>query len=96
MMVFGPTGQCENEKNVNNMKFEGKVLKKYLDKKEHLNPVLITNDQPYKLIIQIDISRFYEFVEVGDSLKKEKGSLDIRLIRTGLDTVFTIDYGCEK
>jgi len=32
----------------------------------------------------------------GDSIIKEKNSMDIRVIREREDTVFTIDYGCEK
>jgi len=32
----------------------------------------------------------------GDSIIKEKSSMDIRVIRESEDTVFTIDYGCEK
>jgi len=32
----------------------------------------------------------------GDSIIKEKNSMDIRVIRERQDTVFTIDYGCEK
>lgn len=96
LQLFGLSSECEGEREVNNMKIEGKVLKKFLDKKEHLYPVLIINGQPHRLIIQIDNSKFYNFVEVGDSLKKEKGNLDIRVIRAGLDTVFTINYGCEN
>jgi hypothetical protein len=32
----------------------------------------------------------------GDSIIKEKSIMDIRVIRESEDTVFTIDYGCEK
>lgn len=75
--------------------FKGIVLSKYNDQNEHLHPVLELSNNYLRIIIQMDKSNFYSFVELGDSLIKKKGSLNIRLIRKDLDTVFRIDYGCE-
>lgn len=92
---YGPTANCSNENHFRKQFIEGRVVNKFLNEKEHLYPTLNMTGtlRNYSFL---DKSRFYNFVEIGDSLIKEKGSLDIRLIRSNLDTIITIDYGCEK
>lgn len=95
--LYAPSGNCSAKDSFKKIILTGKVLDRFIDSKSHSYPTLQISNYNKKLVIhEYDKSGFYDFVEIGDSLIKEKGSLDIRLIRNELDTVFTIDYGCEK
>ncbi len=95
LWFLAPSGNCEAENSLKKEKFNGNVVKKYIDREQHLYPTLKLANYNRIVVVDYDKSGFYPFVQIGDSLIKEKGSLDIRLIRNELDTVFTIDYGCE-
>ncbi|MBI3142048.1 MAG: hypothetical protein HYZ16_04410 [Bacteroidetes bacterium] len=92
-----PSNNCRAHNQFVNSSFEGVVEDKYRDRNAHLYPTIkLTNDRRRFVFHSIEKSAFYDFVEQGDSLLKEKGSMDVRLIRSNIDTVITIDYGCEQ
>lgn len=95
--LFSDSNACINEREIKNVEINSKVKDKFLDKNSHLYPTIILYRNIQELFFFYDEkSKFYDFVEIGDSLIKERGSLDIRLIRSDLDTVITVGYGCDN
>lgn len=95
--LFSDSKECNYEKEIKGFEINSRVKDKFLDKNSHLNPTIILYRNTQKIVFtSSEKSKFYDFVEIGDSLIKERGSLDIRLIRSGLDTVITVGYGCDN
>ena len=94
-----PDVNCACEEDLKKRSFNGIVLNKYKDYNQHAYPAIkISSGNLYskEYFFEGENSGCYNFVQIGDSLVKEKGSLVINLIRNGIDTFFIIDYGCEK
>lgn len=79
--------------------YDGKVVKKFIDKKEHNDKTLILLQKENgilsrkKQIFRFDISGFYEYVAVGDSLVKKEGDLFATVYREGeKDTVIYFKF----
>lgn len=76
--------------------FQGRVVKKYIDENQHYFHKVVFNS-PYEynntihLNHQIDL---FNLVMVGDSLIKESGSLNVRIIREteNLDTIYKMTF----
>lgn len=107
MRTCSKSPQCRNEERILEAQWKSNVLKKFIDSTEHNYPtiVIFEYDTIFKKVVNWEEelvffdhekSGFYDYVRVGDSIIKEKNSMDIRVIRGNKDTVFTIDYGCEK
>ena len=94
LMTFTPSSECINERELRDKFINGRVYKKYIDYNSHLNPKLRISGSSEIVIFENDVSDFYSFVQIGDSVKKAKGSLNVQVIRNNLDTVFKIDYRC--
>ncbi len=43
-----------------------------------------------------DKSNLFNFLSVGDSIKKERGSAIVRVINKEVDTTFKVDFGCDE
>jgi len=74
------------------VKFEGKVVKKYIDTKQHNYQMLVIQkkegrDSSY---YNTDSSGFYEFVEIGDSIIKIENSNEMKVVNK--DTLFFISF----
>ena len=72
-------------------KFNGLVIKKYLDSNDHECPHLVIenfNNTLYDNLFSFDSSGFYNFIKLNDTVKKDSGSLDIYIKNNLLDTVF--------
>jgi len=77
------------------MEYEGKVIKKYLDTANHYSRTILLVDslgEGQSIIDNFDNSGFYDYVNAGDSIVKEKESLDVTVFRDGRDTVFNIRF----
>lgn len=73
-------------------KFEGKVVKKYIDTKQHNYQMLVIQkkegrDSSY---YDTDSSGFYEFVEISDSIIKIENSNEMKIVNK--DTSFFISF----
>lgn len=73
-------------------KFSGKILKKYIDKKQHNYEMLVikTKNGRDSTSFSTDASGFYDFVEVNDSIIKIENSNEIKIVNK--DTSFFIAY----
>lgn len=97
--LFQQSDGCDIEEGIKERSFNGKVIDKYIDQYNHEIPALKLSTRfsySKEYFLRNEKSGFYDFVQVGDSLFKGKGSLVISLTRNEKDTFFIIDYGCEK
>jgi hypothetical protein len=74
--------------------FNGVVIDKYIDKNEHNFKKIIINENNTRRVVlfDIEISGVYDFFMVGDSIAKDKGNLQIRVIRNDLDTTLQMEF----
>jgi hypothetical protein len=72
--------------------FNGAITQKYKDRKQHNYETLIIENDTFQQTILFDfvMGGLYEFLEVGDTLSKKSGTLDLRLKRKDLDTLITM------
>ncbi|HKJ81250.1 MAG TPA: hypothetical protein VJ954_04455 [Ignavibacteriaceae bacterium] len=79
------------------LSFNGHVIRKYIDKKNHENLILEIMDQGSKIKkidLSVDHSGLYKYVQANDSIVKYFGSLKIMLYRNSTDTTFLFDRKC--
>ena len=82
---------CESFKK---SKFIGKVIKKYINTHQHQDETLVylKETEIDSMIFSTDVSNFYSFVEIGDSIIKIEHSNEIRIANK--DTSFFINFNC--
>ena len=78
--------------------FKGLVIKKFIDKYQHNRRTIIIRENNDKdtLIMDFVMCNVFEFIEEGDSLSKNKGSLDLNLKRKDLDTIIHMEIYNRK
>jgi hypothetical protein len=76
------------------MEFDGVVTNKFIDKDEHnYQKLILKKDSVSKaVVLNIETSGMYDFVEIGDSLKKERESFLVRVVRADLDTMLIMKF----
>jgi hypothetical protein len=76
------------------------VINKYIDSSEHSSRTLVLQNKGgyhFKYTdLDFDKSNLFNFLSVGDSIKKEKGTAVVRVINKKVDTTFKVDFGCGK
>lgn len=77
-----------------NKYYSGIIVKKYIDREEHnfKKIILKENHLERTLLFNMEIGGIYDFFTEGDSLIKEKGSLQVRVIRKDLDTLINMQF----
>lgn len=72
--------------------YSGVVIKKFINREQHNHRTLIIKQKDIEHVVLFNfvMEGLYEFIEVGDSLSKKSGSLDLRLKRKDLDTIITM------
>ena len=73
---------------------KGIVIKKFIDKEEHLlETCIIKSENEYeRFIFDLDKSGVFDYVQVGDSIYKPKGDSTIVIIRDKQISHFTLEY----
>jgi len=91
-------GCVSHSKLIENLYLNGIVLNKFEDKANHLNRTFVVFQNQVKIEVNIegDTSGLYNFINVGDSIYKEKNSMKTIILRESIKKVFFIDFGCEK
>ncbi len=92
------TGYCRINRLNSKIEFDGIVVSKQKDIWNHANEFLkISRNQSFEWHDETYQERsFYDLIYVGDSIIKNKGRLEIQIIRS--DTTFVIDlsFPCKK
>ncbi|ASV30727.1 hypothetical protein CJ263_11145 [Maribacter cobaltidurans] len=80
-------------------KYDGLVIKKYIDKQNRGRPIIIIRNEIFgnnKKDFVFQSNGIFDFIQVGDSISKAKESLILRIKRTNMDTVIKLDFGKIK
>jgi len=76
------------------------IVDKYIDNEDHSYPTLIFRDSKDNRIVNQnlvhDVSGFFDFVSIGDTLIKQKDEKGINIKNTKTDTIYVLDYGCNE
>jgi hypothetical protein len=91
--------QCRNQKEALQENVWGVLVSKYLDTTKKDVRTIKYFDNKDTLISKVffhEISDFYEYLQAGDSIVKEKGKLEFKISRNGYDTTYTLNYGCKE
>lgn len=69
--------------------YSGVVINKFIDKEKHNYRTVIIKkeDKEHTVVFSFVMGGLYEFIEVGDTLFKKTGTLELHLKRKNLDTV---------
>lgn len=75
-------------------KFEGLVIDKFMDKKNHNHATLKLRNSfgEQNIILTRDKSEIFDFVQLGDSVSKEYGDLNVLIKRRCELYVIKLDY----
>ncbi len=79
--------------------YSGTVTKKYVDSLQHNYRTIIVKEKKGNKKVLFDFVKndVYKFIKEGDSLFKNKGSLDLNLKRNDLDTIIHMEiYNREE
>lgn len=94
MLLLGCGNYCE--KQLKPMEIEAKILKKYIDKKNHATKMIVLSNQGSIIEIGYEdryTENFWEFIQPGDSMVKKSGSLDVKIKRG--EKEFNYTFNCS-
>lgn len=91
---------CNSYKDFKSDTYDYLVVNKYIDSNQHSYQTLVLQYkdgyQFKNTEFDFDKSNLFNFLSVGDSIKKEKGSAIVRVINKEVDTTFKVDFGCDE
>jgi hypothetical protein len=78
--------------------YEGIIVEKYLDEKDHNRHIIVLENTEGRDRRDFTFQSLglFNFLEVGDSIVKERQSIDLSIKREKLDTVIQLDFGNIK
>jgi hypothetical protein len=88
-------GNKQTVKFYNELSFNGIVVKKYINEKQHNYPILeiMQSDKKIQEVnLSTDNSGLFEFVQEKDSIVKIQGMLDVHVFRNSEDMVFILKW----
>ena len=103
LLYFAPQSgdECESRQEYLDEYFVGVVDSKYKDSTEHMFNIINVGHKRLNLVdFSYDINNLYGFVQIGDSLIKQKGELGVRIKRkidsVQLDTIIELNTNCKE
>jgi len=91
---------CLSGEHFRQIAFEGVVLRKYLDKSDHSTPIAELKNYKNsieKIYLFGDHSGLFDRIAAGDSLKKNKGTIEILKMVNGDYVNFGyVDFNCDS
>lgn len=92
--------ECVGNNYFNDIKFYGTVKAKYLDHEQHSVPVIELIDLNQKMVRKIGFfnenNNSYEKIKINDIIIKEKGSMNIYVIKNGKKDFLTkVNFNCR-
>jgi hypothetical protein len=82
---------------ITDLSFNGHIVRKYIDNKEHNYPILEVSTLEHKLQkinLSLEYSGLFEYVQTNDSIIKFSGSLKVMVYRNSIDTIFILNKKC--
>lgn len=90
-------GNCSAYYDYINQNYSGKVVAKYLNRKDHMNETIRLDNNDVHRINPFDETAYFDSIVVGDLVIKNKGSLKYYVVKTYDTLVFeTKEVDCNK
>ncbi len=86
--------QCAESKEFATSAYSGKVLRTFIDPKNHRAKTVMLSNASTDLIFPMDTSGFYSFINKNDSVVKKSGKNYLTVIRSNRHYNFQIFFGC--
>jgi hypothetical protein len=98
LLIFFSFTDCGNYclNHLKPLEIKGKIINKYVNELNHATKMISIQENDYVYDIPFTDSynlTFWEFIEIGDSIKKNKESLEITIIRRNIHNDFT--FNCD-
>ena len=91
---------CDSYKDFKSDTYDYLVINKYIDSNEHsYRTLVLQSKEGYQFKStdwDFDKSNLFNFLSVGDSIKKKKESAIVRVIHRKADTTFKVDFGWDE
>jgi hypothetical protein len=108
-MLSSCHSHCDVVNDLEKIEIKGKIKKKYRMEWNHDSPEIdfsnsanndhiksIFDENVYHLYLVRERSGFWKYVQVGDSIVKERDSFEVTVFRNDiLSKRFNLDYGCK-
>ncbi|MCB9227502.1 MAG: hypothetical protein H6578_10090 [Chitinophagales bacterium] len=97
-LLLQPSDECLSKKYILNKDLQGVVVEKFYDNKHSNVEVIKVRNNNYNVNFNSYSERLplFNYTQIGDSIYKPKGVLEIKLFRGGFDTTFVFNYDCDK
>jgi hypothetical protein len=89
---------CLDRQNALEESIEGVVINKFRDKESHMWKTIEYSHKTKSsksLILMNDRSGAYDFILPGDSILKNRNSLEFKITRSGVVTIYQLDFECK-
>jgi len=93
---------CEENKSFKDLNFNGVLNKKYRDSANHLYKTIninktVTDLSDNRIILDLERGVFFNEINIGDSIVKPQGTLEVLVYRKNSSVVdtFNLHFGCE-
>ena len=90
---------CTAFKTFKNKEYEFIIVSKYTDENQHSYPTIILQDKEGNKSKNQDFisdnSGFFNYINIGDTLRKQQGIRYTKVINATVDTAFEPNFGCE-
>ena len=91
---------CNSYKDFKSSVYDYLIINKYIDSSEHSDPTLVLQDNKGYQFKNVDLifdkTDLFDFLSIGDSIKKKKGADLIRVVNSQIDTTLKVDFGCDE
>lgn len=97
-LVLHEKGVCQEMERIQQIPIFAEVTNKYIDSKNHNSKKVVLVDlessNEFSFYINFEQSGFYDMIEIGDTVKKDNGSLKVRFINKSFE--HELNYNCDK
>ncbi|TKG90726.1 hypothetical protein EYV94_22955 [Puteibacter caeruleilacunae] len=74
-------------------KYSGVIVDKFISDNNNLRTIIVqTNNRKVENVYGYEVRKVYDFLMVGDTVKKEEGSFFINVSRCDLDTIIEVQF----
>jgi hypothetical protein len=81
-------------KKMNELKLNGKIVSKYIDKQDHNIPKILIIDKQESITLDLtnESSGLFEFIQEGDSIIKTNNNRKVHVFNSSKDSIFEMTF----
>ena len=87
--------KCNLEEEMKKKSFYGKVIGVFQDRKNHMSPTLLLDNDLFKINLSNEKSGFKDLLKKDDYVEKKRGTLVVSIVRDSNSFEVVLDYECE-